>query len=312
MDWKPGYRRHSWDELLAEWHAGCLDRGLREWTIAQYVPEAGRFAAWAIGEGVGNPAEVSPAHVRAYARLLRTDRGLGPRSIASRLTAIRSMFDHAVMVEAVHANPAKAVRNPKFRKPLPKLLTTDEVKVLLELPTRRGDGLIPRRDAAIISTLLYTGVRVSELTALDWDHLNLTAGEGSARIVDGKGGKDRVIPLVEPAIRRLLSYLELRLPLGADRWVFHSFHGGRLHYRSVRDRLVIYGARIGRADIHPHLLRAQCATELIRVGASLPEVRSVLGHAGYDTLVPYTVLAAEDAKGSLDRLAQRIEGVGQA
>jgi integrase/recombinase XerC len=130
-------------------------------------------------------------------------------------------------------------------------------------------------------------------------------------VVDGKGGKDRVVPVVEALCSSLLHYLELRLPLGHRRAVWVGQHSDRLTPRGVREIVRKYSLRMG-VKLSPHRLRAQCGVELIRAGASLPEVRAVLGHAGYDTLLPYTALAADEARSALERVARPDRRKGEA
>ncbi len=122
-------------------------------------------------------------------------------------------------------------------------------------------------------------------------------------MVDGKGGKDRVIPIIEPLAESLLAYLHMRLPLGSRRTMWVGESGRRMAVTTMRDTLRRYGNRIG-VNLHPHKLRAQCGVEMIRSGASLAEVRAVLGHAGYDTLLPYTAVAADEARDALQRAAR--------
>lgn len=299
----------EWAELLEGFTQDLLDRGRRDSTVVAYLSELGRFATW-MSERRAPAASAQPLDIRAYVRHMRSVRQVGPRSVARHLTSLRSFYGWLLREGVVAANPAAAVENPRYRKPLPQVLTPQQLATLLELPRRRGSSELRLRDSALLKTLAWTGLRLSEVWALDWDHLDLSRGRATVRVVDGKGGRDRVVPVVEPLCVELLGYLQVTLPLGGMRAVWRSQGGGRLSRRQISDVVRQYGQRMG-VRLSPHRLRAQCGVDMIRSGgASLAEVRAVLGHAGYDTLVPYTTVAAVEARGSLDRMVQSPRGRG--
>lgn len=270
-------------------------------TLTHYGDEMRRFSAWARTRGL-TPYSTSRVHIDDYVIDIRERRNLGGRSIAARLTAIRQFFKWMNIREFRIDDPTKAIQNPKFSKPLPQPLSQDELAVLLELPLRGVDGPIPRRDAAMLRTFAWAGLRVSEAAALDWDHLDLTPGRATVTVVDGKGGKDRVVPIAEPLCDALLHYLEVRMPLGIKRWVWHSQRGHRMTTRGMGEVVGRYGERIGR-KLSPHRLRSQCGIEMVRQGGSLGEIRAVLGHAGYDTLLPYTAVAAIEGREIVNKIS---------
>lgn len=296
----------AWADLVGEWCEDLTDRGRRPATIASYLAEVRRFTAWADADGVA-PCDVDPALIRAWVRRHR-EAGVGGRSIAQRLTALRSLFDFLTREGVVAANPARAVENPRFAKPLPTVLTRDQLVTLLALPLRRGGGEIQWRDASLLRILCWGGLRASEAARLDWDHLDLTPQAATLTVVDGKGGRDRVVPIPDVLADTLASYLGFRIPVGSMRAVLLSTRGNRLTSRRIGEIVSRYGRRIG-TRVHPHMLRAQCGVEMIRAGASLAEVRVVLGHAGYDTLVPYTAVAASEARGVIGRIAGADPGI---
>ena len=306
MSRNPVSNAEVWQEAVAAWVSYLEDFGRRPWTIVHYGSEARRFADWADSRGFAISA-VRRVDIEDYVSHIRQTRNLGGRSIATRLTALRGFYDWALGREVATVNPARAVPNPKFRKPLPQVLSTDQTAVLLSLPLRDGDGFIQRRDDALLRTFVWTGVRVSEMFRLDWDDLDLQPGWSRLTVRDGKGGKDRVVPVVEPLCESLIAYVELRLPIGSERAVWVGRTGRRMAAKTMRDVVGRYGKRIG-VDLSPHRLRAQCGVEMIRAGASLSEVRVVLGHAGYDTLLPYTAVAADEARSALERIAQPSSG----
>jgi integrase/recombinase XerC len=137
-------------------------------------------------------------------RVQRED-GIGGSSISQRLSALRGFFDWMVIEGIVPSNPARAVENPRFRKPLSTLLSASELSTLLDLPLRHGHNETAWRDAVQLRTLVWTGVRAGECSRLDWWSLDLTTGRESLTIVDGEGGRDRVMPvagILRPSVSR--------------------------------------------------------------------------------------------------------------
>lgn len=168
MDWNPGYnpsRLPGWDEAIGAWLVHLAAWGKRAWTLTHYGDEARRFAAWAESKGLGIHS-VERVHIEDYVVHIRDTRELGGRSIAARLTAIRQLFTWLADRGIRPDNPTTGIRNPSFRKPLYPVLSPDELEVLLELPNRRTDGPIRRRDAALLRTLAWTALRCSEASAL--------------------------------------------------------------------------------------------------------------------------------------------------
>lgn len=299
----PYYSPESWDECVSAWLEELEIFGRRPWTLAQYGGEMGRFSEWSTQRRL-SPVEVEAHDIYAYVReVLVGERGLGGRSIAARLAAIRGFFEWMIRHQMRATNPGKAVPTPTFRKPNPKVLTVDQLATLLDLPLRRRDTWRTRRDAAVLRTLAWTGVRISEAVALDWDHLDLNRDAATMRIVDGKGGKDRSIPIVEPLVDSLIYYYTAIAPLGTHRALFQADHGRRFSVTGMRGMIQRYGERLG-VHVHPHMLRAQCATQLFRTGANIAEVRAVLGHAGFDTLAAYSAVAAHEARDALAKAAR--------
>jgi len=265
-------------ELIASDWADHLEAfGRRPSTVEHYGAETVRFGRW-LKDRDRCVCEASRRDIEAYVGHLRRERSLGGRSIAARLSALRGLYRWLVAEGLVATNPTVTIPNPHFRKPLPDVLTADQLAVLLDLPLRDGNDDHHLRNALLLRTLAWTGLRVSEASRLDWDDVDLTAGAATIRIRDGKGARDRV--------------------------VFPSQRGSRLSTRGMRDVVLGYGSRIG-VKLSPHRLRAQCGVDIVRVGASLGEIRAVLGRAGYDPLLPYTAVAGVEAPTKLEAVAAR-------
>lgn len=293
------------DDLLAE-HATWLavERGLRPNTLAAYRRDLRDYTAFLRARGIHDPAAVDAAVVREYvaARASGADEPDGkppaPASVARALVSVRSF--HRFCVEEGHAthDPTDDVRAPKVPAGIPKALTEAEVEALLGSVV--GDDPRALRDRAILEVLYATGMRITELVALD--RADLSLDDGLVRVF-GKGAKERVVPIGRPARAAVETYLrrgrpELERPGRAGRAagdaVFLNARGGRLTRQGcwliVRDA----GGRAGLGDrVHPHVLRHSCATHLLDHGADIRVVQEVLGHASVSTTQVYTKVSAE-------------------
>jgi integrase/recombinase XerD len=271
------------DDLLLELR---VERGLSPLTIAAYRRDLHEFAATA-GPGWRDDPEVVGAFV---ARLGR--QGRRATTQARKVAAVRSFYGFARREGIIERDLADLIDPPRPGRYLPEVLAPDEVERILAAP---GDDPAGIRDAAILELLYACGLRVSELTGLDLDRLNLAGLE--VRVI-GKGNRERNVPMGEPARERLHRYL------GGPRqaWtagkptpaVFVSQRGTRLGRESVW-RLVRRWSRaagIG-ADVTPHTFRHSFATHLLEGGADLRVVQSLLGHASISTTQLYTHLTGE-------------------
>jgi integrase/recombinase XerC len=238
------------------------------------------------------PEEVDSLAVRSFLAAL-TRKGLSKRSQARTLSAVRSLFRFACREGSLSANPAQAVRTPKFASRLPRHLRPGEVEALVEAPT--GSAPLDRRDRAILELLYAAGLRVGELVSLDWGDLDLS--QRTLRVV-GKGGKERMVPFGRSALEALRAWREVcdqvRDPNVEGDPVFVATKGRRLSDRGVRtlvDRWV--GKAAIAAGVHPHTLRHTFATHLLEGGADLRSIQELLGHASLSTTQKYTHLEVE-------------------
>ncbi|MFC2070683.1 tyrosine recombinase XerC [Chloroflexota bacterium] len=224
------------------------------------------------------------------------EQGLVKASIARKLSAIRSFYRYLVREEILPVNPIRDTSSPKLDKRLPSFLTIDEVERLLETPdltTPQG-----QRDRAFIELLYASGLRVSELAGLDIEQVDLESRE--IRVL-GKGSKERMVLMGEPAAMALDSYINNGRPaLKGDKKsnaVFLNRDGGRLTERTVQIRLQKYANSTGIGKrIHPHMLRHTFATHLLDGGADLRVVQELLGHASLTSTQVYTHVSKIQAK----------------
>ncbi len=215
------------------------------------------------------------------------NKGLSKITVSRRLSSIRSFFKYLHREGYITANPAKLVSNPKIPKMLPRYLSVDDVFSLIESP--EGIGFAPVRDSAILELLYSSGLRVSELSGLNVDDLNIRE---SLVKIKGKGKKERIVPVGSKAVGAIKSYLvERMLRRSRDKALFLNRMGTRLTDRGVR-RIVVKYARASSMTGHvgPHVLRHSFASHLLQGGADLRVIQELLGHASLSTTQKYTHL----------------------
>ena len=214
-------------------------------------------------------------------------KGLNKTTVSRRLASIRSFFKFLCREGYTKSNPAKLVPNPKLPKLLPRFLSVDDVFSLVEKP--EGIGFIPLRDKAILELLYSSGPRVSELSGLNIDDLNI---KGNLIKIRGKGKKERIVPVGSKAIDAIKSYMIDRMLLKSkDRALFLNRMGTRLTDRGVRRIVVKYAKALTiNGQIGPHTLRHTFATHLLQGGADLRVIQELLGHSSLSTTQKYTHL----------------------
>ncbi len=253
------------------------------------------FMAAHTGAADADPAEVDHLTMRLYLGEL-TDRGIGKRSVARKLAAIRSFFRFLVRKKKLASNPAMNIVTPRLPKKLPSFLDEPSVHAMMDLPdTSTPAGL---RDRAILELLYGTGIRVGELTGLVVGGLDLRGGTVKVR---GKGSKDRILPMGGRARDALSRYLVARgagaeTGRRADR-VFVNGKGSELNRREVYRIVRKYISMVSEIDRKsPHVLRHTFATHLLNNGADLTAVRELLGHESLATTQLYTHVTVEKLK----------------
>jgi len=256
-------------------------------TVAAYRRDLLRLRRRLAEQGVRRWEEADAGALRAALQAERA-RGLSPRSLARMLSALRAFLDRLVREGRLPANPARDLRPPKARRPLPEPPGVDQTARLLALPA--GEDPLLVRDRALLELLYSSGLRLAELVGLDLQDLDLA--EALVR-VRGKGGKERVVPVGRRAREALEAWLRARPALAApgEPAVFVGRGGGRLGPRAVQQRLRRWGALQGLPmPLHPHLLRHACATHLLESSGDLRAVQELLGHADIGTTQIYTRL----------------------
>jgi len=227
-------------------------------------------------------------------------RGLARRSAARALSAVRSLYRYLQVHHGMEENPARGLRMPKLEKRLPGHLDRLDTDKLFEAAEARvdPDDFSGIRDLAMLELFYSSGLRLSELHKLDLRHLDLL---GDQVKVQGKGKKERIVPVGRSAVKVLRRYLECREPLarrqGADKVaVFLNQRGRRLSARGIQRAIHRLYAAAGVEGVRVHSLRHSFATHLLDEGADLRAVQELLGHASLSTTQVYTHTSVERLK----------------
>ena len=213
-------------------------------------------------------------------------------SIARKISTLRSFFKYLAREQVIASNPARSVSTPKVEKTLPTTLTVDEAFRLMESPksipekSSKASKENRSRDRAILELLYSSGLRVSELVALNLDQLN--SDLGIVRVME-KGRKERIVPVGIKALEALKVYLEERGASRGEDPIFVNSFGERLTTRSVGRLIKKYTRHSGIfRKVSPHSLRHTFATHLLDAGADIREIQEMLGHASLSTTQKYT------------------------
>ncbi len=281
-----------------------LEAGYSPHTCASYRLDLLDFARFVHGRGIQDLRAVSRAEITLYLFSLR-HRGMSPATAARRLSALRAFYRFLAQEGELRTDPTEDVTGPRRRRPLPKVLSREEVaRLLAQPPADTPEGL---RDRAILELLYASGLRVSELVELEVGDVDL---EAELVRVMGKGRRQRIVPMGSYAVRALEAYLSRARPVlvrgRRTEVLFTSRRGGRLSRQWVWQMLRTYARRAGiRAPVSPHVLRHSFATHLLEGGADLRAVQELLGHATIATTQIYTHLTREHLREIFDRAHPR-------
>ena len=271
-------------------------------TAAAYAQDLDCFLIWASNCGI----DVLQATHRDFRRFLSSLSGAGyaKTTVNRRLSAVRSFYSWLVREGVIESNPAAVVSSPKLPKPLPHVLSQEDVEKLLKC----ADASTPAGalDAALVELLYASGARIGEVASLDVDRIDFS--DKSVRLF-GKGSKERIVPLYPAALHALDAYLAHARPVllanhkggltaeeaaDARRALFINARGARMSERSLRARFEKLLAQAGLAGMAtPHTMRHTFATEVLDGGADLRSVQEMLGHASLSTTQIYTHLTPE-------------------
>lgn len=266
------------------------ERGLSTNTTAAYRTDLEQFSAFLHERGLVDWATVTHDDMLAFLLFLK-ERRYANSTVARRTAAVKSFFSYMVEEHLIVSDPTEQIDSPKVDRFLPRSLSTTQVDELLELPlrSRSAEG---SRDKAMLELLYATGMRVSELVALNLADIELNAA--TVRCA-GKAGRERVLPINPTAVTSLEEYLDTgRLQLmrnaPATDALFLNHRGKRLTRQGFWLILKGYAEELGLTDLTPHTLRHSFAAHMLNGGANLRDVQARLGHASLSTTQIYAQL----------------------
>lgn len=264
-------------------------------TLLNYKVDLDDFSAFL---GTTSVKAVDYSVLRRFLAILRS-RNLKPRSVARKLSSLRSFFKYLQREKIVATNPAAILVTPKLDKPLPHFLSEQEAIKIVEAPP--SDKSSQLRDKSIFETLYSTGIRVSELVGLDLDDIDFISN--IIRVM-GKGRKERLVPIGDQALAALQAYIDKRSQ--KSNILFLNKNGTRLTARSVSNIINKYVLQQSIAQhVTPHMFRHSFATHLLNRGADLRSVQELLGHVNLSTTQIYTHLTTDKLKKVYDQAHPR-------
>ena len=274
-----------------------VEKGYSNNTIVAYQNDLNQFADFMTNHvGATSWDAVKKDDLIAYVNSLRDEREYASATVARKIAAAKSFFHYLVDQGELKEDPSATLDSPKVRKYLPTAISEEQVERLLKAPAK-SDTVRALRDSALLELLYATGMRVSEVVALDLDDIDLNAGCVRCASKNAKH-KERVIPAYRRAIEALKAYLEKSRPKLVrdehERALFLNHRGLRLTRQGLWLIIKRYVDEVGiGVPVTPHTLRHSFATHLLNGGADVREVQGLLGHANISTTQVYTQLSQE-------------------
>ncbi len=279
----------------------ATERRLSPNTVAAYRRDLGALLDFCTREDIDSLDRLAVHHVRRFAAESHA-RGLSPRSIARRLSAVRSFLDSLVERGRLGANVAVNVQAPKPSRRLPRTLDADQVASLLEI---EPDDDLAIRDRAMLELFYSSGLRLAEVVGMDVTDID--RADRTVRVT-GKGSRSRVVPVGRVALKAIERWLPVRTRIvkGGELAMFVSKRGTRLAARSVQAR-INHWARVqgSPSGVHPHMLRHSFATHILESSGDLRAVQEMLGHSSLSTTQVYTHLDFQHLAQSYDKAHPR-------
>ena len=275
------------DDILSKYKVYLrLEKSLSDNTVSAYLADISKLFQFLKDEQI-HPLDVTLDNLETFSANLR-DLGIQPRSQARILSGIRSFYHYLILEDYLQADPSELLESPQIGLHLPEILTLEEIDTLIEsidLSTNEG-----QRNRTILETLYSCGLRVSELCNLKLSDLYLE--EGFIK-VEGKGSKQRLIPISPRAIRELQLYFldrnQISIKKDYEDYVFISKRGKNISRITVFHIIKTLAEAIGmKKTISPHTFRHSFATHLLEGGANLRAIQCMLGHESIGTTEIYT------------------------
>lgn len=271
----------------------AAEKGSAQLTVAAYKADILQFLEFG---GIKSPEEITEKRIELFLQNLQTE-DYAPKSLARKLSALKEFCKFLYSEKIIKTNPAAYILTPKQEKPLPKFLTIEEIKKLIDTAFAEKDYRY-WRIGVMIELMYATGLRVSELVGLPCNAVNHNRGLVT---VKGKGSKERIIPVAEKALSRLQDYADLRNEFikknSNSPWLFPSLISISGHltrdafFKDLKKLAVDCG--ISPSRVSPHVLRHSFATHLLNNDADLRSVQKMLGHENISTTEIYTHITSQ-------------------
>ncbi|MCV6586815.1 MAG: tyrosine recombinase XerC [Marinibacterium sp.] len=298
-------------DALEHWLAA--QRGLHnaaDNTITAYQADVAGFLSFMTlhhgdSQGLGPLARITVSDMRAWMASER-DTGIAPRSLARRLSAVKSFYRWLAEREGFDPTAVLSTRAPKFQRKLPRPLAQDAARAMLEVaPQQSETPWVAARDTAVLTLLYGCGMRISEALGLDAG----TAFDQSVRLI-GKGGKERVVPVLPVARAAVDAYRDLcPFDLVPGTALFRALKGGALYPGQIQKIMRQARMQLGLpSSATPHALRHSFATHLLEAGGDLRAIQDLLGHASLSTTQAYTAVDTAHLMDVYDRAHPKAGG----
>jgi len=275
-----------------------IEKNYSPLTIINYKVDLTEFGQFLITAGGKDIKDIDYFLLRKFLGVL-SGKNFNKRTLSRKISTLKSFFKFMMREGEVKSNPAVSLIYPRMDKNLPKFLTEAEVMKILNVPT--DSGIWSMRDKAILEMFYSTGMRVAELVTLKKENVDIISGFAK---VKGKGRKERLVPLGEPAIQSLKRFLDMRTDRNQS--IFINQKGGTLTDRGVRDIVERYIRKSAlNLKVSPHVFRHSFATHLLNRGADLRSVQELLGHSSIATTQVYTHLTIDTLKAVYDKAHPR-------
>jgi integrase/recombinase XerC len=295
-------------KTFPEFQTWLTEQDRSEKTVNGYLADLKRFGLWFAHQNGDEltPLRLTPTDIRLYRTWLQ-EHNAKPNTINRQLAAIRAYAKWSQESEQINTDPMRGVRPVPIPKLAPKWLDRGQQHALISTAEKALNAaktesarMLAQRDLTIVKTLLLTGLRVSELCALNISDVIIMPRKGKIIVRQGKGERRREVPLNADARESLTSWLELRGEDGI--LLFSGKRGDGISISGVHRRLAELG-RIAKVDVHPHTLRHTFSKNLIDAGVSLEKVASLLGHSSLNTTKIYTTPGERDLEIAVEKLA---------
>lgn len=281
-------------DALQEWLQSQKSlRGASQNTIDAYGRDVAGFLAFMTAhkgetQGLGALARITVSDMRSWMAFTR-GRDVGPRSLARKLSAVKSFYRWLSEKEGFEPAAVMSARTPKYQRRLPRPLSPDAARDVIDtVEVQSSNPWIGARDQAVVTLLYGCGLRISEALGLTGRDLPV----GDTLRITGKGGKERIVPVIAPARAAVERYLALcPYPAEPDAPLFRGARGGALSPRAVQKVVAQVRMQLGLpSSATPHAMRHSFATHLLNAGGDLRAIQELLGHASLSTTQAYTAV----------------------